>query len=129
MTLGDHPCVKSRELSFMCGDERVRAAAVKGGAWGVHGCMTSPDSGELRIETHVPLGSFLFGTYDPPPGAEGTIRATLEGREIGVVATRPSVLRQQFVEFDTRSAKDRAATLVLSLRGAALHCFDFRIVP
>ena len=53
----------------------------------------------------------------------------IDGRALGSMATRPFNLCQQTVEFDTRTHRDEKALLELSLTGAALHCFDFRIVP
>ena len=48
--------------------------------------------------------------------------------EIGAVATRPAYLRDQVLRFDTRAFRGREADVELSLRDAALHCFDFRVI-
>jgi len=127
LTLGGESCRKERDLSFVCGSGVIRADAVSG-QWGVHRCMTAPDSGELRIRARMVLGSFLAGDYDPTPDREGTIRLSVDGLEIGAMTTRPAFLWHQFIQFDTRQFRDREATVELTLTGAALHCFDFRIV-
>jgi hypothetical protein len=48
---------------------------------------------------------------------------------LGFVRTRPAFLRHQFIQFDTRELAGRTVNLEIELAGAALHCFDFEIVP
>jgi hypothetical protein len=45
------------------------------------------------------------------------------------VETRNARLRAQAIEFDTRGQAGPQADLDISVEGAALYCFDFRILP
>jgi hypothetical protein len=129
--MGAHHCKKTGPLAFACGPHVVEASVVSG-VWGVHLCMSSneaPKVGPLSIRSRVRLGSFLRGQYDPSKEGRGTIQVNVDGRPLGRVATRPSFLRHQFIQFDTRELKGQSVNLELLLSGAALHCFDFDIAP
>jgi hypothetical protein len=128
---GNASCSEVSALSFECGGSRVRADVVTDnvlGAWGVYSCMSAPDAGELLIRKRLKLGSFLEGSYYPAAEGEGSIKVSADGQELGSASTRPLYLWRQVIQFDTRAFKDREATVELSLKGAALHCFDFRII-
>lgn len=128
VTLGEHPCVKAGDLDFTCGPHALRAEVVSG-AWGVHSCMSAPDAGPLRVAARMKLGSFLAGRYDPAATDAGSLRVSVDGQSLGTVETRPPLLLQQYIQFDTRAFVNREVEVELVLTGAALHCFDFRIVP
>lgn len=130
LELDGQRCSKSRPLTFQCGAEGLRADVVSG-FWGIHACMTTSSAGRLRLRARLPLQSFVFGRYDPrPKGSEGgRLRLDVNGSQLGSVATRPPNQRQQFIQFDTRPFAGQTAELELNLSGAALHCFDFRILP
>ncbi|MEO8183438.1 MAG: hypothetical protein ABI895_31780 [Deltaproteobacteria bacterium] len=128
LRLGEFGCDKVAELSFRCGPHRVLADVISG-VWGMHLCMHGPDVGELRVNLKTELGSFLHGKYEPAKEGPGNIEVSVAGQALGSVSTRPSELSQQAVQFDTRAYTGREAELELRLRGAALHCFDFSVVP
>jgi hypothetical protein len=71
----------------------------------------------------------LRGEYDPSKDGNGSIQVRVDGKRLGHVRTRPAFLRQQFIQFDTRRWTGRTVDLEIELQGAALHCFDFEIVP
>ncbi|MEY2931102.1 MAG: hypothetical protein RL033_1851 [Pseudomonadota bacterium] len=127
LTLNGQACALAAPLSFRCGDEVVQADLVSG-AWGLHLCMTAPDDGELRLSTQTTLGSFLAGSYDPSETGSGSIRVSVDGEELGTLATRPSFLRQQHFRFDTRGRAGRSALVEAQINGSALHCFDLATV-
>jgi hypothetical protein len=130
LTFNEERCEGRGKLAFACGKSRVHADVMNGSVWGVHACMTaSPDEGELVVRANLALGSFLEGTYDPPKDREGSIRVSVDGRELGALVTRPAYLRQQVVRFDTRAFQNREGIVEISVRDAALRCFDFRVVP
>lgn len=128
LTLGDHSCTKLRELSFQCGQHRVRAG-VFSGVWGMHLCMNAPAEDELRIHLNTALGTRLWAKYEPAPEGPGSISASIDGAPLGTARTRPATLGQQAIQFDTRAHAGRNGNLEVVLGGAAMHCFDVRILP
>lgn len=128
LSLAGEACSKASALEFTCGSHPVRADIISG-VWGMHLCMHAPDVGPLVIDARLPIGAFVFGKYDPAEQGGGSIRASIDGRSIGEVATRPSGLCQQAIAFDTRADQGREARLHVEVTGAALHCFDLRVVP
>jgi hypothetical protein len=128
LSVAGQPCRKRAPLSFQCGADRLQPEIVPG-AWGIHSCMTLPDKKDLQIQATLPLGSYLLGQYDPSKEGAGSIRLTIDGQPIGLVNTRPSYLRQQSIQFDTRATAGKSSTVELLVTGAALHCFDFRLLP
>jgi hypothetical protein len=86
--------------------------------------MAAPEVGTLRVRSRVRLGSFVAGRYDSR-GVFGWLEATLDGRELGWVWTRPGYMRAQSVQFDVRARAGEPGVLELSLSGGALRCFDF----
>lgn len=128
LTLDGEPCVKTQPLTFRCGDNLLRPEVVSG-AWGIHACMSTAVNTDLRIAATLPLGSFIAGRYDPRKEGEGLIQVSVNGQNLGKVQTRPFRLRAQSLEFDTRGQAGPEADLDISLEGAALNCFDFRILP
>jgi hypothetical protein len=126
LTLAEEPCTKVDTLSFECGPHRVQAELVHGR--GDHLCMAAPDVGELRLRLPIELGGFITGSYDAELGP-GSIRAVLDGEELATLQTRPPFMLQQFIQFDTRRHANRTGMLELSIRGGALSCFDFGVMP
>jgi hypothetical protein len=122
LSLAGLPCVARAELRFDCGPHRVEAKLVHGR--GDHLCMAAPEVGTLRVRSRARLGSFVAGRYDAR-GAYGWLEATLDGRELGWVWTRPGYMRAQSVQFDVRARGEERGVLELSLSGGALRCFDF----
>ncbi len=127
LLLDGEPCTLEAPLSFHCGWQELEADVVAG-VWGLHLCMTAPSASELRLRVQATLGSFLAGHYDPREKGEGHIRVAVDGQELGAIATRPSYLRHQKIQLDTRERRAQPATIEVSLSGAALHCFDLSIV-
>jgi hypothetical protein len=125
MTLGGRPCLLTAPLSFRCGPHRVRADVVEG-TWGLHLCMTAPDAGDLRVRVRTELGSFLAGHYDAQKEGSGSIRVSVDGQELGTLATRPYFLRHQRIQFDTRARRHETARVEVVLTGMARHCFDLQ---
>lgn len=128
LALGGVPCEKRADLSFRCGSHRVRADMITG-IWGMHLCMNAPDVGPLELRLKTELGSFLLGEYEPAEKGRGTITVSVGGRDLGEAVTRPASLGLQNVAFDTRAWRQQEPELVVVLAGAALHCFDLRVVP
>lgn len=122
LSLAGEPCIKRGELVFACGPHRVEAKLVHGR--GDHLCMAAPEVGTLRVRSRVRLGAFVAGRYDAR-GFPGWLEATLDGRELGWVWTRPGYMRAQSVQFDVRARGGEPGALELSLSGGALRCFDF----
>jgi hypothetical protein len=122
LSLAGQPCMRRSELVFNCGPHRVEAKLVHGR--GDHLCMAAPEVGTLRVRSRVRLGSFVAGRYDSR-GVFGWLEATLDGRELGWVWTRPGYMRAQSVQFDVRARAGEPGVLELSLSGGALRCFDF----
>jgi hypothetical protein len=130
-TLGRTPCRRAHPLRYECGSEVVEASVVSG-VWGVHLCMSSkllPRAGPLLLRARARLGGFLRGEYDPSQEGNGSIQVRVDGKRLGYVRTRPSFLRRQFIQFDTRHLAGRTVDLEIELAGAALHCFDFEVLP
>jgi hypothetical protein len=125
MMLGDAPCVLDAPLSFTCGAHRVRAD-VSEGVWGLHLCLTAPDAGDLRVRVQTQLGSFLAGHYDTREEGPGSIRVSVDGEELGNIATRPAFLRHQRFQLDTRARRHQTASLEVVLTGMARNCFDLQ---
>jgi hypothetical protein len=90
--------------------------------------MTAPDAGDLRVRVRTVLGSFLAGHYDTQKDGPGTIRLSVDGRELGTIATRPAFLRHQRIQFDTRARRQETATVEVVLTGVARSCFDLQTV-
>jgi hypothetical protein len=122
LSLAGQPCTRRSELAFDCGPHRVEAKLVHGR--GDHLCMAAPEVGTLRVRSRARLGSFVAGRYDSR-GVFGWLEATLDGRELGWVWTRPGFMRAQSVQFDVRARAGEPGVLELSLSGGALRCFDF----
>ena len=127
MTLGEESCTETAPLNFKCGTRRVKADVVSG-VWGIHLCMVAPDAGDLRVRAPVALGSFLAGHYDPLQEGPGSIRISVDGQELGNIATRPAYLRHQRIQLDTRERKGQRATVEVVLTGMARNCFDLGVV-
>jgi hypothetical protein len=131
LELGGQPCSKLGPLSFRCGGHKLRAEAVASVVWGLPLCMTAPpDAGPLIVRTRATLGSFINVSYDAVrrPGA-GSIHVAAGGNDLGTVASRSAVERQQLLAFDTRALRGRDEPLELTVEGDALRCFDVAIVP
>jgi hypothetical protein len=130
-SLAGEPCRKTEPLRYECGAEVVEASVVSG-VWGVHLCMSSagaPKTSPVVFRGRARLGSFLKGEYDPSKEGQGSIQVLVDGRRLGQARTRPAFLRQQSVQFDTRALAGQTVNLEIQLSGAALHCFDFEVVP
>ena len=128
LTLDGEPCQKTHPLTFRCGDHVLRPEVVPG-IWGIHSCMSTTVNTDLRLVATLPLGSFIAGRYDPRKDGEGLIQVSVNGQSLGRVETRDPRLRAQAIEFDTRAQTGAQADLDISVEGAALYCFDFRILP
>ncbi len=128
MNLAGVDCKRLAPLDFECGPHRVTAEAVADAVWGVHLCMQAPGAGPLRLSVPVGDAQFIWGAYAVPKKAKGTLGATLAGKSLGHINTRPHVFRRQFVQFDVRDHVDPNAPLLISMGGAPLNCFDFRRV-
>jgi len=128
LTLDGEPCVKTKPLTFVCGDHVLRPEVLPG-IWGIHSCMSTTVDTDLKIVATLPLGSFIAGRYDPRKEGAGSIQVSVNGQSLGKVETRNPRLRAQSIEFDTRGQPGPQSDLDISLEGAALYCFDFRIVP
>ncbi len=127
LSVGDEGCVKTSPLTFKCGSHVIRPEVVSG-SWGIHSCMTTRDAEQVQIRATLPLGAFLAGRYDPAPEGPGAIQLDVNGRTLANVATRPAYLRRQSIQFDTTEHAGQRTVVELTISGAALHCFDFRIV-
>jgi hypothetical protein len=128
MTLANAPCERLEPLVFRCGEQRVEAKPVVDAVWGVHLCVHSESSGPLEVQLRTNVGSYVRGFYAVPMKGRGTIEAWLDGASLGKIRTRHPFLRRQHLQYDTRSHTGQTTTLRLSLSGAALNCFDFRIL-
>jgi len=128
LTLDGQGCVKTEPLVFSCGDQTLRAEVVPG-TWGLHTCMTTEATGELKIQGRVPLGSFLAGRYETTKEGSGSIQIAVNGTDLGKVDTRPARLRLQYIQFDTRPYAGSSPSVDFTVESAALHCFDLRRVP
>jgi hypothetical protein len=131
LDLGGQRCEQRGPLNLRCGIHKLRAEAVPSVVWGLPLCMTAPtDVGALTIRVRKTLGSFSNVSYDATRReGSGSIKIKVGGNELGTVATRSAVERQQLLAFDTRSLRGREEPLELTVEGTALRCFDFAIVP
>ncbi len=130
LTLDGQPCEATAPLLFSCGARQLSAEAVSGAMWGLHLCMAAPpDANELQLRVQGTLGSVISGYYEPRGAGAGTVRIAVDDQELGAIPTRPAYLRQQKLEVDTRTRRGQAATIAITLTGAALYCFDFSIQP
>jgi hypothetical protein len=128
LTLDSAPCIKTEPLTFDCGDQRL-GVEVLPGVWGIHSCLSTSSAGELRVRGPLPLGSFIAGRYDPRKEGSGTIELSVAGHSLGQTRTRAHSLRQQLIRFDTRAYAGTSPEVDLRVTGAALYCFDFRLIP
>jgi hypothetical protein len=130
LALAGEPCAKTAALSFRCGKQRLRAAAVPSEVWGLHLCMSAAqDAGPLTLRVSQRLGSFVAASYEGPRRGGGAIHVVAAGEDLGSAGVRPAVERQQFLAFDTRSLRGREVPLEITVEGGALRCFDLRVVP
>lgn len=128
LTLDGESCSKTAPLMFQCGDQPLRVEVVPG-FWGLHACMTTEATGQLRLAGTLPLGSFLAGRYEARKERSGSIQLMVNGQLLGQFETRPARLRLQYIQFDTRAYAGQRAPVELTVNDAALFCFDFRRVP
>jgi hypothetical protein len=126
LSLAGYRC-EAQQGAWRCG-EHLLSRSVVSGAYGSHVCWNTRTPGTLVITARRRLGKFLQASYDPRVNTTGRIRVFADNEQLGDAPTRGDENGLTFVQADTRTRAGKLVDLRWELEGAALHCFDLRIV-
>jgi hypothetical protein len=128
LSVAGKSCATQAALTFSCPDHSLEAAYTLG-SWGPHLCMATNERRPLKISLLTELGADLQ-VYTDTKSDNGSVKVSVDQQVLGEVSTRHPDSDWRVLQFDThRFTKREAVRLELEIAGAALRCFDVRIVP